>query len=60
VFRLKSAREISTTFTVMLLGGMLLWLVYGIAARLMPVIIWNSISAALVAMLLFAKIKFDR
>lgn len=60
VFRLKSAREISTTFTVMLLVGVLIWLAYGITGQLLPVIIWNSISAVLVAMLLYAKIKYDR
>lgn len=60
VFRLKSAREISTTFTVLLLAGMLLWLVYGIMSGLLSVIIWNAISAALLGVLLYAKLKYGR
>ena len=60
VFRLKSAREISVLFTSLLLLGITLWLVYGIYLRLSPVIIWNAVGAALVALLLTAKLKYGR
>ena len=60
VYRLRSAREISAIFTVLLLLGLLLWLVYGIMLVLAPVIIWNAIGAILVISLLYAKMKYGR
>ena len=60
VFKLKSSREISSLFTTMLLAGILLWLVYGIILGLPSVIIWNAIGAVTVAMLLYAKLKYNR
>ncbi len=60
VFQLKSAREISTLFTSFLLLGVILWLFYGIYLQLAPVIIWNAISIVLVALLLYAKIRYGR
>ena len=58
VFRLRSAREISAVFTVLLLLGLVLWLVYGIMLTLAPVIIWNAIGAVLAILLLYAKIRY--
>ena len=60
VFKLRSAREISLLFNTMLLTGILLWLGYGIALSLLPVIIWNAIGAVLTALLLYAKLKYGR
>ena len=60
VFKLKSAREISTLFTSLLLLGIIFWMAYGIYLGLPLVIIWNAIAAALVATLLSAKLKYGR
>ena len=60
VFRLKSAHEISILFTTLLLIGMLLWLVYGVDLGLIPVILWNAIGGTLVAILLYAKLRYGR
>ena len=60
VFRLKSAREISLLFTTLLLTGLIIWLAYGVYLRLSPVILWNAIGAVLVALLLYAKLKYGR
>jgi MtN3 and saliva related transmembrane protein len=60
IFRLKSALEISLPFTILLLVGMLCWLGYGILFQLFPIILWNAVGAALVATLLFAKLKYGR
>ena len=60
VFQLKSAREISTLFTILLLLGIIIWLAYGISLRLAPVILWNAIGTILVAILLYAKLKYGR
>jgi MtN3 and saliva related transmembrane protein len=60
VFKLRSAREISLLFTSLLLTGILLWLGYGIYFKLAPVILWNAISAVLLSLLLYAKLKYGR
>lgn len=60
VFKLKSAREISILFTTLLLAGIIIWLAYGISLRLIPVILWNAVGAVLVALLLYAKLKYGR
>ena len=60
VFKLRSAREISIPFTTLLLIGMLMWLGYGVLSGLMPVILWNAIGAILVAILLYAKLRYER
>jgi MtN3 and saliva related transmembrane protein len=60
VFRLKSAKEISIPFTLMLLIGVLLWLLYGIFAALAPVIVWNSIGFMIALVLLYSKLKYGR
>jgi len=60
VFRLKSAREISLLFTILLLLGMTMWLSYGVFSCLLPVILWNAVGAALVSVLLYAKLRYGR
>ncbi len=60
VFKLKSAREISLLFNTMLLAGIICWLAYGILMGLTPIIFWNIIGATLVALLLYAKIKYGK
>ena len=60
VFKLRSAREISLLFTTLLLLDIITWLAYGISLGLAPVILWNAISAVLVAMLLYSKLKYGR
>ena len=60
VFKLRSAREISTLFTTLLLLGLITWLAYGISSGLPPVIVWNAVGIVLVALLLYAKLKYGR
>jgi len=60
VFKLRSAHEISLLFTTLLLLGIITWLAYGISFGLTPVILWNATGAVLVAMLLYAKLRYGR
>ena len=60
IFRLRSAREISLLFTILLLAGISLWLAYGLVKELPPVILWNAVSIVLVVGLLYAKLKYGR
>ena len=60
VVRLKSAREISLSFTLAMAFGNLLWLTYGALSGLPPVIVWNVISFGLAAALVAAKLRWGR
>jgi len=60
LFKLKSAREISLSFTLLFLAGGLCWLIYGISLGLLPVIIWNAISSTLMCIMLYAKVRYDK
>jgi MtN3 and saliva related transmembrane protein len=58
VWRLKSAREISLPFTVLVLCGIVCWLIYGVSLGLTSVTLWNSVNIVLLSMLLVAKLKY--
>lgn len=60
VFKLKSAHDISLPFTLMLLIGLIFWVNYGRYFNLAPVVLWNSASIAITAVLLWAKLKYGR
>jgi MtN3 and saliva related transmembrane protein len=60
VFRLRSAKEISFLYTIFLLIGVMLWLLYGVFFQLVPIIFWNSIGLLMVGLLLVAKLKYGR
>lgn len=60
IFRLKSARDISILFTTLILLGMACWLVYGIYLSLTPVVLWNAVGVALLAVLFYAKLKYGK
>jgi len=60
VFKLRSAREISLLFNILLLLGLIFWIAYGVSFQLVPVILWNAVALLLVVGLLFAKLKYGR
>ncbi len=60
VFKLKSAHDISLSFTILLLVGLIFWVNYGLSLDLTPVILWNTVSIGLAAGLLYAKLKYGR
>ncbi|GAH90780.1 unnamed protein product, partial [marine sediment metagenome] len=55
---LRSAREISLLFNILLLVGLSFWIAYGLSFGLAPIVFWNAISIVLAAGLLFAKLKY--
>lgn len=57
-FRMKETRNISLSTYVILAGGIFLWIIYGILIHDLPVILANSISFALVSIILILKIKY--
>jgi MtN3 and saliva related transmembrane protein len=59
VFKLRSAREISLFFTLLVLAGNLTWLGYGIYLKALPIIFWNILGGVLVIALLIGKLKYS-
>ena len=57
LFKIKRAgrAELSSTMLAMYLTGQVLWLVYGLMARAMPVIVANAVSIVLVSAVTFRK-----
>ena len=60
LFKLKSAHEISLTFSILFVVGIAFWLLYGLERGLISVIIWNGISLALGCGMLYAKLRWGR
>ncbi len=59
VLRLRSARDISLGMFIIFSIGTALWLVYGLLAHSMPVLIANAVTFALSMAILILKIKYD-
>jgi MtN3 and saliva related transmembrane protein len=60
LFKLRSAHEISLTYSVLFVIGIAFWLSYGIWMGLLSVILWNSVSLVLGIGMLYAKLKWGR
>ncbi|HON85020.1 MAG TPA: SemiSWEET transporter [Syntrophorhabdaceae bacterium] len=58
IWRLKEARDISLWMPMMILTGSLLWLVYGILIKQMPVVIANVVSFLISLFTLLTSIKY--
>ncbi len=60
IFKLRSAHEISLYFSVLLLSGFALWIVYGIRDGLLPIVFWNSLNVVFIFIVLYAQFKFGK
>lgn len=60
ILKLKSAREISLSFTLLVLAGTACWLAYGVILGLGPVILWNLATFVFLCLLLYGKLKYGR
>jgi len=60
VWKTKSANDLSMTMMVIVFTSTLIWLVYGVALMLWPVILANAVIAVLSLMLIYFKITFKR
>ena len=60
LFRLKSAHDISLTYSLCLNIGIACWLIYGIMNGLISVITWNGIALILGCGIFYAKLKWGR
>lgn len=57
-YRTRHARDLSIWQPILLVIGMLLWLIYGISLRDLPLILANAFSVLCYALLIFMKIYF--
>jgi MtN3 and saliva related transmembrane protein len=56
-WRTRSTGDLSSTMLVVFTAGILLWLIYGIAAGAMPVILANALTLVLSATLVVLKVR---
>ena len=54
----KSTKDISLLWTIILLLGLLLYFVYGIGIKEMPIIVMNAVETILVISLIIAKLIY--
>ena len=57
-WKTKSTKDISLPWTIILLIGLLLYFVYGIGIREMPIIVANVVETTLVILLIIAKLIY--
>lgn len=60
VWKTKSANDLSMTMMIIVFTSTLIWLVYGVALMLWPVILANAIIAVLSLMLIYFKLTFKK
>jgi MtN3 and saliva related transmembrane protein len=60
ILRTRNVFAISLPLYCMLFSGVLLWLLYGISLRALPLILSNGTSLVLIGIILFLKIKLGR
>ena len=58
VYKTKSTKDISTGMFALFGGGVLLWFIYGLLTRDLPIIIANSLAFVQSVIILVFKLKF--
>ena len=57
-FKTKSTADISVSWTLILMSGLLLWIIYGIFNRILPLAIFACIEFCMVFTLFIMKLKY--
>ncbi len=57
IWKRKSAKEVSLSMYLIMFTGLILWLVYGILIESFSIKLANSVSIALVGMIIYYKVK---
>jgi MtN3 and saliva related transmembrane protein len=60
VWKTKSANDLSMTMMIIVFTSTLIWLVYGVALMLWPVILANTVIAVLSLLLIYFKVTFKK
>jgi MtN3 and saliva related transmembrane protein len=59
-YKTKKAEDISLLWTAILLAGLLLYIVYAIKRRVVPLIVFGTVEALMATTLIGFKIRYDR
>ena len=57
-WRTKSTKDISILWNLIFITGLILWVVYGIVNKILPLAIFASVEATMAASLLVLKLKY--
>ena len=57
-WKTKSTKDISTTWNLTLMTGLLLWVIYGIANSILPLIIFGLVEFSIASSLLILKLRY--
>ncbi len=60
VWRTRSAEDISLAMYLILVAGVLMWIVYGVLIRSLPLVLANVASLVLAGAVLAGKLRFNR
>ena len=58
-YRSGHMEDVSLIMPAVLMVGMGLWLVYGIFLNDLPIVLWNAVSIALNAVMIFLKLRYN-
>jgi MtN3 and saliva related transmembrane protein len=58
--RTKSAKDLSMLWTLVLLIGLLLYVIYATKNTILPLMVFATIESIMTVILIFLKIKYDR
>uniref|UniRef100_A0A7C4AJ31 MtN3 and saliva related transmembrane protein n=1 Tax=Thermodesulfovibrio aggregans TaxID=86166 RepID=A0A7C4AJ31_9BACT len=58
IYKTKSARDISLTMFIFMAIGIILWFIYGVLIKEIPVILANFVSLILIFSIIFMKIRY--
>lgn len=58
IYKTKSVADISLVMFVVLLIGVCLWIIYGVYMESIPITLFNGITAILVGLILYFKLKY--
>lgn len=59
-FKTKNTNDISLTTNILLLFAVILWIIYGIFLKSFSLILFNTIQAIVISILLFYIVKYNR
>ncbi len=59
-YRKRSAKDLSWGMLLAFSGGVILWLVYGMALRALPIILANAVTLSLLVAIMTMKLRFSR
>ncbi len=58
IYKTKSAKDISLGMYLVFVGGVTLWLIYGVAIGKTPMIIWNGVGLFFAIVVIVMKLKY--